>query len=720
MPFISVIVPTMRVGGLNVLFDSLARSEFTDFELVLVDALYPRRKEVVAEEARDRFLRVIHVEGSEHFPVTSYCAMMNKGIVAASGEVVVMAVDYTRFRPDTLGKHAAWHRENVGGLMGPHRYVKLDADKTFPAYGREEIDRYERDIRLGQIDDFMFSIGDATDEHADPFHVDGGTTATWDADPKLRMPAGPIAPAFLHCKNESVRLEALLEVNGFDEALDGCHGWQDSDLADRLAIKAGVRFTLDPTCVVDIANPRGVFPFAKRLRDFRTNEGIWYAARAAGYPTPNKYSLRERREQIRTTKAIRDEYKYVRGQLRAKTAEILTKRIEVPARKLRIAMVYGEFSSAIHGPFVIPDLYTKTGLTGSESSFFNLMRSLAERGHEVAAFCVTDAPCDHESGAHVFPIQALKGLPRAEGIDAVIAWNEPDYLQYAPAGALRVVDQQLNDWGYCRTDFRANVDLFVYPSANSMEHHRRDEGMPAGVVVPNSVDLSLFEKGGLAMSRPRNPHRVVWASSPDRGLHHVLSMWPDIRQRVPDAELHVFYRLAPWLERAGNSTDEGVARRARYIAAALPRLKGHGVIVRDLVSNAEMAREFQSAAVLAYPCDPVRYTEGFGCSVLDACAGGCLPIISDADALPEVHGSAVGIIKGRPALVRDAWVNLVTWALLEYPNTPQYADTQAKMQSHAQAHAREVVAAQWERVLGEAMRTTTTTTRPFQYAQVSP
>jgi glycosyltransferase involved in cell wall biosynthesis len=284
-------------------------------------------------------------------------------------------------------------------------------------------------------------------------------------------------------------------------------------------------------------------------------------------------------------------------------------------------------------------------------------------------------------------------------------------LQYAPAVALRVVDQQLNDWGYCRTDFRKLVDLFVYPSANSMEHHQRDEGMPSGAVIPNSVDLSFF--GGAPI---RNPHRVVWASSPDRGLHHVLSMWPDIRARVPDAELHVFYRLAPWLERAGNSVDEGVARRARYIAMALPRLKDMGVVVRDLVPNAEMAREFQQAAVLAYPCDPVRYTEGFGCSVLDAAAGGCLPIISDADALPEVHGNAAGVIKGRPYLAYQAWLNILTWALLEHPNTKEYGETQAKMKAHAEAHARERIAEKWERLLLDRLRMTTTGNLRVEYS----
>ena len=54
MPYLSIVVPTMRVGGLNILFDALAAQRFTDFELVLVDGLRGKRAARVAEEARDR------------------------------------------------------------------------------------------------------------------------------------------------------------------------------------------------------------------------------------------------------------------------------------------------------------------------------------------------------------------------------------------------------------------------------------------------------------------------------------------------------------------------------------------------------------------------------------------------------------------------------------------------------------------------------------------
>jgi glycosyltransferase involved in cell wall biosynthesis len=663
----------MRCGGLNVLFDSLARSTFTDFEMVLVDGLYQHRADIVRREAWSRFLRVAHVEPSPNpFPSVAFCQYSNTGLIHASGEVVLFLVDYTRVPPDLLGKHAEFHRADTTGrkgMMGPHRYVRLDVHRDWPRYAPGDVDKYEADVQAGDLDEFIFSIGDATDQPSAPWRVDGGALAQPDADPKLRMNAGPITADFFHAKNESVRLERCLEINGWDEALDGAHVHQDSDFADRLSLRAGVTWTLDPSAVVDIANPRGVFPFARRTRSWESNRERWQKAKAAGYPTPNSYSLRERR-----------------------TTPMATALPTVAVSPLRIAMVYGEFSTAIHGPFDPPNLHN-AALTGSESSFFNLARTMAERGHQVVAFCVCPEPYEHPSGLVIMPIQALRGLPQMQ-LEAVIAWNEPDYLQFAPTDVLRVVDQQLNDFGYCRhPDWRALVDLWVSPSRHHLDHLIATEGVPGehSFVVPNSVDLDLF----CGPEPERHPHRAVWCSSPDRGLHHLLSMWPDVRAVVPDAELRVFYRLGPWLERVRDMDDE-VGRRARYIEYALPRLRVHGVTVVGPVANAQMATELRSAKLLAYPCDPVRYTEGFGCSVLDAAAAGCVPLISDADALPSVHRSGCIAIQGKPADRREAWIKFIV-GILQHDAIPP--DDQERMRRHALRHSREAVAEQWERLI---------------------
>lgn len=364
---------------------------------------------------------------------------------------------------------------------------------------------------------------------------------------------------------------------------------------------------------------------------------------------------------------------------------------------MRIAMIYGEFST--RDKFVLDDLYTKRGLTGSETSFFNLARTLSERGHEVVVFCPSEGAQQHESGFVSFPIEALSTLRDQQGYKACIAWNEPDYLQHAPPGALRIVDQQLNDFYYVKTPgWQNTVDVCASPSTSHLLHLLAKGAPPERTtVIPNSVDMGL-----LPTAKPeRKPHQVVYASSPDRGLHHVLAMWPAIRREIPDAELKIFYRIQPWIEHfQGVSEDQpragAIARRARYIAEAVKRLENHGVTVVGPVPNRQMMHELSSSRMLLYPCDTVAYTEGFGCSVLDAAAAGCVPLVSNRDALGSVHYPGAIVVDASPGEERVVWIHEAV-KVLKQDAIPQ--DWTERMTTHAMRHRREVITDQWEKLL---------------------
>lgn len=306
MPRVSLICPSMRVGGLDVLCAGLRGQTFKDFELVFSDAIAERRNSVI-ETSPDALARdwiwhtpfnIVHVRPRDHrFPMNTYCRVMNEAIVAASGEIALLVTDYTWLPPDLIDRHVRFHEANgpKAGFMGPHRYVRLpELSQAFPAYSHDPSDtaRYAVDVESGRLDALMFSIfaepynRNAAEEPEDGYARDG----------KRDLPAGPIGYSYLHCKNESVRLEHLIAINGFDEDLDESHAYQDSDIADRLTQKCGVEWTLDPTCIAHIVNPRTIFPLSLRLRSHQDNERVWRAKQAAGYPPVNTWSLAEARE----------------------------------------------------------------------------------------------------------------------------------------------------------------------------------------------------------------------------------------------------------------------------------------------------------------------------------------------------------------------------------------------------------------------------------------
>ncbi|KAF1784736.1 O-GlcNAc transferase, C-terminal [Phytophthora cactorum] len=66
-------------------------------------------------------------------------------------------------------------------------------------------------------------------------------------------------------------------------------------------------------------------------------------------------------------------------------------------------------------------------------------------------------------------------------------------------------------------------------------------------VSTNAVDRSFFVNG------PNHADRFVYGSSPSRGLYPLLKAWPRIREKIPTAELSVFYGFTPAFMKWGNS-----------------------------------------------------------------------------------------------------------------------------------------------------------------------
>lgn len=383
--------------------------------------------------------------------------------------------------------------------------------------------------------------------------------------------------------------------------------------------------------------------------------------------------------------------------------------------RLDIALLMLSATSAkIHGKFDIHNLYdTLPALTGTGNTLFGLAWGLSELGHKVTVYCDTATEilgAKRLAGADVFPFERIHShAQQTHGI--YISINEPDLLRIVPKSTLRICHYLLNDWTGTNDGHGEFVDLWALCSGTQQRHLRelttpkRGLGDKPVVTMPLGFNPEFVHRD---VTHEKRRSSIVYCSSPDRGLHHLLSFFPKIKERVPDANLKIFYRYEPWRDAVINLKQPNMQphrQRAEAIEGHLEKLGRNGengVTLVGAVSNRQIGRELADAEVMAYPCDPVLFTEGFSCSTLESMAAGCHVVISDADALPEIYEGAANIIPGKPQENTDQWVDVIVNALGE--PTSNLLEILAEGQLLAFEHTRKNIAGLWENLIATFLK----------------
>lgn len=289
-------------------------------------------------------------------------------------------------------------------------------------------------------------------------------------------------------------------------------------------------------------------------------------------------------------------------------------------------------------PIDIKNIWTAPrGLTGSEIACVIYSLELSRRGHEVHLFTkvVEPAPLE-EVQFHEYGEWSDLSF---QHWDALCSWMIPEPLKIAQKSQFRFFNQQCADLDLCEAGWESYVDVFAPLSHSHARHMAGMTSFPREQwrVLNNGVYTEEFKSG------QKTPGKMIWASSHDRGLHWLLEAFPKIKNQVSHAELHVFYDFDglnkfAQMEPPPSGELAELVHRSKYIKEAFRRLEGKGVHAHGSVSRDRIKEEMASAQVLAYPCDPVRFTETFGVTVLEACASGTVPILCTADAFEELWG----------------------------------------------------------------------------------
>jgi protein O-GlcNAc transferase len=195
--------------------------------------------------------------------------------------------------------------------------------------------------------------------------------------------------------------------------------------------------------------------------------------------------------------------------------------------------------------------------------------------------------------------------------------------------------------------------------------------LPKIEILPNAVCLPrpYKNKNSIAELNNRNDNNVfVYASAPNRGLEHILRVWPIIRLHFPKAILRVYYGFNPSVNK--RLIDQmGKVEFDRWYELMARQLSQDGIDYRGSVDHVALWEGMSSSGFLLYPS---TFPETGCITVMRAMMLGAIPITSryvesalfdltkgydfgprDKDAL------TAGILNNRTALnvwIDDVWV----------------------------------------------------------------
>ncbi len=125
----------------------------------------------------------------------------------------------------------------------------------------------------------------------------------------------------------------------------------------------------------------------------------------------------------------------------------------------------------------------------------------------------------------------------------------------------------------------------------------------------------------------RNNKTVIYGSSYDRGLEHLLKMWPEIKRAVPEAELRIFYGW-DMFDRVYHDNPE----RQMWKEKINQMMEEDGIVHLGRISHDACVKEHENAGIWAYP---THFGEISCITAMRAQVYGSIPVVVDYAALQE-------------------------------------------------------------------------------------
>jgi glycosyltransferase involved in cell wall biosynthesis len=181
------------------------------------------------------------------------------------------------------------------------------------------------------------------------------------------------------------------------------------------------------------------------------------------------------------------------------------------------------------------------------------------------------------------------------------------------------------------------------------------------IIINNGIDVENYSDTSIV----RDPHKAFYSSAPNRGLDVACTVWHKIRERVPDAELHVYYGFENVEKMLAQFNDEAGKKQLEITKNLLRDTEG--VVYHGRVSPSVLARGQLSSGVWAYP---TGWYECHSITALEAKAAGCRIVTTALGSLVESIGEHGVLINGdyRTPEYQQQFVDRVVEAMLKEDN----------------------------------------------------
>lgn len=298
------------------------------------------------------------------------------------------------------------------------------------------------------------------------------------------------------------------------------------------------------------------------------------------------------------------------------------------------------------------------GIGGSETWVVWLARALDKLGYRVRVFADTPEPVMQDGNIGYMHYTLYNSYIEQNWIDYFISSRTTDPLDFpVRAGKIFV---QIHDIWLMSAREKTCLDKVTKYCVLS-DWHRKFAGDYHK--IPDSKMQVMVH--GLESSRyeakvERNPYKLIYSSSPDRGLDTLLYLFDFIRKEIPQAELHVFYGFHNWAAAVVQRKNEWEIKKMEEIKSGLSK---PGVVYHGRVGQKELALEQLSSSLWPYFTD---FTETSCITALEVMRAGVPVICSNLAGLETTvadGGILIGSGKSGESYTKEYREQALEWTL---------------------------------------------------------